>query len=215
MFHSYDLLRKSSGSGSWSLAHQTSYLPICGPPTLSHRALTLFAVPFLHSSEKVRNSRVETFRGVGIYQPASTLQSRNLSSLFLYVFRIHRYTSSRRVKCAGLTPTRWTHTQDSRTCDTSSRACTSLSRHLAIVKKILKCAQLTTSHHAFQRPYLNGDPASSHNHPRVNNWCVPSFSSLLVSEHAHTHRLQQTYAGGPPCAMKVPPVPRCAPERDV
>ena len=79
----------------------------------------------------------------------------------------------------------------------------------------MKCAQLTTSHHAFQRPYLNGDPASSHNHPRVNNWCVPSFSSLLVSEHAHTHRLQQTYAGGPPCAMKVPPVPRCAPERDV
>ena len=63
--------------------------------------------------------------------------------------------------------------------------------------------------------YLNGDPASSHNHPRVNNWCVPSFSSLLVSEHAHTHRLQQTYAGGPPCSMKVPPVPRCAPERDV
>ena len=59
-----------SGSGSWSLAHQTSYLPICGPPTLSHRALTLFAVPLLHSSEKVRYSRVETFRGVGIYQPA-------------------------------------------------------------------------------------------------------------------------------------------------
>ena len=50
---------------------------------------------------------------------------------------------------------------------------------------VSKRAQLTTS----QRPYVNGDSTSSHDHPHVDNWYVPSCSTLLFlsSLNARTH----------------------------
>ena len=112
--------------------------PYGGPPTLYRRALTLLCSVF---SAFFRKGQVlETFRGAGIYQPAIDTAIEKLRAgawvrlashiipppLFLYIFRIHRYMSSRRAKCASLTPTRRTHKRDSRACGASSGACTSL-----------------------------------------------------------------------------------------
>ena len=179
--------------------HRTSCSPIRkGPSSFPRRALTNVHAPaasFLHSLGKVRSLRRSAAQG--FTSPQSTPRSRScaqargcvrlnhpphppspLPDPDMYVLRIRRYTSSRREKCANLTRTRRTRRQDARDCGASSGACASPSLSHHVAKKYMKHTPLTSCILCHvQRPYLNGDPTSSHDHPHVDNRCVPSSTS--------------------------------------